>query len=128
MQVNDTRHFASFGRWMLVPSILALCVARSRSGAVALAAGCRWDGAKVVALTTLAAGAVALGLVNIFLLWLESSTPIRLDFGPYTYVSLSNALRVFVLVPVYWVLLVGGWIAAIFGIVYGAVLYVRAAP
>ena len=74
-----------------------------------------------VALATLIAGVVALGVANTFIVWLDDVTAAGLGYGPFY--SLEETLKDFVLKPLLSVLIFGGWIALILGVAYGVVLY-----
>jgi hypothetical protein len=76
-----------------------------------------------VAVATLTAGVLALGVANVFLVWLDDVTAAGWGYGPFY--SVGKTLEDFVLKPLLTVLIFGGWIALILGLVYGVALYSR---
>lgn len=115
--------------WVYLPGVLlslfASLFVSSKLGALARSRvhgllGCISAGVGV-AVATLIAGVVAFGTVGIFLAWLEDVAPIRTGGGPFS--SLPNAAKDFILKPLIWAFLLGGWIAVVLGVAYGACLY-----
>jgi hypothetical protein len=75
-----------------------------------------------IALSTLVAGAVASGAVNVSLAWLDEATSTSLGLG---YISIWNSIRAYLINPTVAALVFGGWIAVILGVGYGVLLYVK---
>src|SRR5688500_8032785 len=76
-----------------------------------------------VALTTLIAGAVAVGAVNVLLSWVDEVTSAGLGLGPYY--SIWASVRAYLINPTAAALIFGGWIAVILGVAYGLQLYLK---
>ena len=74
-----------------------------------------------VAVATLAAGVLALGVANVFLVWLDGATSAGWGLGPLS--SVTGAFKGYVFKPLLTVFLFGGWIAVVLGLIYGVSLY-----
>ena len=73
-----------------------------------------------MALAVLAIGVVTFGAIGVLLAWLDEVTSLRTGMGPFT--SLWDSIEDYILKPLFWVSLLGGWIAILMGIAYGIVL------
>jgi len=73
-----------------------------------------------VAIAVLLVGVVAFGVAGVFLAWLDEVTPLRTGAGPFT--SLVHSIHDYIVKPILWASLLGGWIAILMGITYGIVL------
>jgi hypothetical protein len=76
-----------------------------------------------VAVVTLCAGVIALGVTNILLAWVDGVTSAGWGYGPLK--SVAKVFEGYILRPLLTVLAFGGWIAFVLGVAYGASLYSR---
>jgi hypothetical protein len=76
-----------------------------------------------VAVVTLCAGVIALGVTDILLAWVDGVTSAGWGYGPLR--SVAKVFEDYILKPLLTVLVFGGWIAVVLGLAYGVSVYRR---